>query len=256
MSGAKPKYSRLFSIGFRSRHFIRLYILGLLLLYCTLFYYFGELVDFFGWEALRWEFFYSVHDVHRLFFLAPILYAAHVFGARATIIITIISAMIFIPRAFFMSPYPDPLVRMTIFSIIAGIMGYLVAVVRRETERRNRLEALLENERDTLLGILGGMTDGVIIIGPDYRIRFMNPSMVRDFGDGAGSFCYQCLHGLDEPCREMCRLQDVIKGNDRKREYEFPDGRVYEVQAFPYKDSDGVVCQLATYRNVTPHRDA
>jgi hypothetical protein len=41
------------SNGLRSREFYRLYILGLLILYCGLFYYFGEIVDFFGWEALR-----------------------------------------------------------------------------------------------------------------------------------------------------------------------------------------------------------
>jgi len=256
MSGAKrTNYGRLFFLGVESRHFRRLYILGLLLFYSVLFYYFGELVDFFGWEALRWSIFYSVHDIHRLFFLAPILYSAYVFGVRATIIITIISTMIFIPRALFISPYPDPLVRMTIFSVIAGVMGYLVAIVRRESEKRNRLEALLMSEKDTLLGILGRMADGVIIIGPDYRVRFMNPSMIRDFGEGIGSLCYKCLHGLDEPCQKICKLPSVIQGNTEKWEYSFPDGRTYEVQASPYKDTDGVVCQFTTYRSITPRKD-
>ena len=30
-----------------------------------------------------------------------------------------------------------------------------------------------------------------------------------------------------------------------------PDGRIYEVVASPYRDTDGVICQLATYREAS-----
>lgn len=230
------------------------YFLFLLFGCCTLFYYFGELVDFAGWEALRWEFFYGVHDIQRLLFLAPIIYAGYVFGIKATVIITIIAVMAFLPRALFISPFPDPLLRTVLFSVIAGTMGYLIAVTRRESERRSRLEALLISERDKLLGILERMEDGVFITAPDYRIRFTNPSMVRDFGEGIGSYCYEYLYSLDTPCDQICKLPDVVSGAIERWEYTFPDGRTYEVLASPYTDSDGTVCQLATFRNITQHR--
>jgi len=238
------------SAGLKSREFYQLYILGLLLVYCILFYYFGELVDFAGWAALRWDFFYGVHDVHRLLFLAPIVYAGYVFGIRATVIITIISTMIFLPRALFISPFPDPLLRTVLFTIIAGTMGYLTAMTRRESERRRRLEALLVSERDAMLGMLERIAEGVIITGPDYRIRFMNANMIRDFGEGTGSHCYQCLHQSDEPCHQ-CKLPNVINGADERWKYTFPNGRTYEVLASPYVDSEGTVCQLAIFRNIT-----
>lgn len=240
----------------QSRNAYSFYILFLMWGFCTIFYYFGELVDFAGWTALRMKFFYSVHDVHRLLFLAPIIYAGYVFGTRATIIFTIISLMTFLPRALYVSPYPDALLRMILFTAIAGTMGYLVATVRKESERRNYLETLLKNEIDKLKGILERMEDGVLITGPDYRIRFMNPSMIRDFGEGTGSFCYKYLHGLDKPCQEACKLPDVIQGNIERWEYVFPDGRTYEVQASPYQDSDGVICQLTTFRNTSPRKKA
>ena len=232
----------------RSRDFHRLYILALLLVYCTLFYYFGELVDFAGWEALRWGFFYGVHDIHRLFFLVPIIYAGYFFGVRAAIIITLVAFGICLFRALFISPFPDPLLRMVLFIIIAGTIGYLTG---RESERRQSLEALLGSQSNTMLGILERMVDGVLITGPDYRIRYMNPSMIRDFGEGIGSHCHQHLHNLDSPCRQICKLPDVINGEIVKWEYTFPDGRIYEIVASPYADSDGVVCQLATFRNIT-----
>ena len=238
----------------RSRRFYQLYILGLLLIYCTLFYYFGEIVDFFGWGSLRWDFFYGVHDVHRLFFLAPIVYAGYCFGVRASIIITIIVANIFLPRALFISPYPDPLLRAMLFIVIAGVLGYLVARVQNESKRRARLEALLRKERDRMMGILERMVDGVIITGSDYRVRYLNPSMIKNFSEGIDSYCYEYLHKRDSPCPDICQLSNVLKGEVVRWEYTFPDGRTYEIVASPYIDADGTVCQLAIFRNITQRK--
>ena len=237
-----------------SRNSYKLFILPLLLVFCTLIYYFGELVDFAGLEALRWKFFYSVHDIHRLFFLAPIIYAGYVSRVRGAVIITLVAFIIFLPRAFFVSPFPDPILRTVLFTIIAGTMGVLTGIARNELERRRHLEALVRSEKDKLLGILERMGDGVLITGPDYRIRFMNSSMIRDFGEGIGSHCYEYLYNLDSPCDQFCKLSDVINGAIERWEYNFPDGRTYEVLASPYIDSDGVVCQLAMFRNITQRK--
>lgn len=235
-----------------SSNYYSFYVLFLLFGGCTLFYYLGELVDFASWEGMRWDFLYGVHDVQRLLFLAPIIYAAYIFGVKATLIMTILSLGAFLPRALFISPFPDPLLRTVLFGIIAGAMGYLAAVASRESERCRELEALLIGERDRLSRILEEMGDGVLIVGPDYGIRFMNRSMLRDFGEGIGSKCYQYLFKFTEPCHQICRLPSVVNGASERWEYNFPDGRAYEVLASPYIDSDGVVCQLAVLRRVTP----
>ncbi len=228
----------------------RLFILPVLLLLCTLFYYFGELVDWAAWDALRRDFFYGIHDIHRLLFLAPIIYAGYVARVKGAVIITLVSLMIFLPRAIFISPFPDPLLRMVFFTLGAGVIGYLIAIIRNESERRRTLESLLRSERDQFLEILDGMGDGVLITGPDYKVRFVNSSMRRDFGEGIGSYCYKYLHNLNSPCEQVCKLPNVIDGEITGWEYSFPDGTAYEVLASPYIDSDGVVCQLATFRNI------
>jgi len=38
----------------------------------------------------------------------------------------------------------------------------------------------------------------------------MNPSMVREFGEGVGSYCYEYLHNLDEPCDQICKIKNVL----------------------------------------------
>jgi len=231
----------------------RLFILPLLLVLCTLFYYFGELVDWAAWEALRLQFFYGIHDVHRLLFLAPIVYAGYTGRVRGAVIVTLVSFMIFLPRAFFISPFPDPLLRMILFIVIAGVMGILTGIIRNKSEEQAQLETLLKNERDKWFGILSRMEDGVIITGPDYKVRYVNPSIIRDFGEGVGSYCYEYLHNLGQPC-EGCKLPDVTDGETARWQYTFPDGRTYELMASPYIDSDGTVCQLATFRNTMPRR--
>ncbi len=230
------------------------FILPLLLIICTIFYYFGELVDWAAWDALRASFFYGVHDVHRLLFLAPIVYAGYNARVRGAIIITLVSLIIFLPRAFFISPYPDPMLRMILFTVVAGIMGCLVARIRNEQERYRNLQQVARGERDKMLSIIDGMADGTMITGPDYRIRFMNSNMVRDFGDGTGATCYEHMHKVHAPseCSQGCKILDVIKnGQIEIWKCEFPDGKSYEVVAAPYVDTDGVVCQLSIFRNVT-----
>ena len=231
----------------------RVFILPALLVAGTLFYYFGELVDWAAWESLRLKFFYGIHDVHRLFFLAPIIYAGYTGRVKGAIIITLVSFIIFMPRAFFISPYPDPLLRMVLFVVVAGTIGVLTGIIRNKTEWGVHLESIIERERDKCFGIMSRMEDGVILTGPDYRVRFVNPSMIRDFGESGDSPCFEYLHKKDLPCID-CKLPGVIKGDTVRWEYTFPRGTTYEVMASPYTDSDGTVCLLATFRNITQRK--
>jgi len=99
------------------------------------------------------------------------------------------------------------------------------------------------------------MADGIVITGPDYRLRFMNANMVKDFGDGTGLTCYKHLQKVDAPCKQDCKILDVINnGEVRKWECKFPDGRIYEIVAAPYVDNDGTVCQLSIFRNITQRK--
>jgi len=239
----------------RNKASFRLFILPLLIVVCALFYYFGELVDWAAWDTLRSNFFYGVHDIHRLLFLAPIVYAGYTARVRGALIVTMVALVIFLPRAFFISPYPDPLLRMLLFVIFAGVIGSFVGIVRNQSVRSQQLEAVVTSERDKLLKIVDGMADGIVITGPDYRIRFMNSKMVDAFGEGTGLTCYQHLRNLDAICQQECHILDVINnGEIGKWECSFPDGKTYEVVAAPYVDTDGTVCQISIFRDIKLRR--
>jgi len=123
-----------------------------------------------------------------------------------------------------------------------------------ESEWARYLERVLRSERDRLVGMLNAMEEGVALVGLDRKIRFVNPSMVRQFGDGTGLYCYQHLHHFDEPCNDICKLPKVLRGATERWEYAFADGRTYEVIGAPFADSDQVPCMLATFRNVTQRK--
>ncbi len=117
--------------GLKSSHFWHLFVLGVLLIYGTLFYYFGELVDLLRWETLRLDFFYGAHDIQRVFFLAPIIYAGYVFGMRATIITTLVTVIAIFPHIMVLPTDTNQLWKIMIFIVIAGVIGYITVRLRR-----------------------------------------------------------------------------------------------------------------------------
>jgi signal transduction histidine kinase len=135
-------------------------IISLFTVICTIFYYFGELVKWVGWDSLQNEFFNGVHDVHRLFFFLPIIYAAYTFRVKGAITVTLVSLVIFLPRALFISTYPDPILRMLIFVIFAGVLGYLVAKVFNGQDELKNLEAERKKMEEQLI-----MQDRMVSIG-------------------------------------------------------------------------------------------
>ena len=132
--------SRLAALKTRNKY--SFYVLFLFGGICALIYYFGELVDFAGWENLRCDLFYGVHDIQRLFFLTLIIYASYVFGLRAVIFVTVFAVSTMLFRALYISPFLDPLLRTILFGIVAGAIGYFIARLCCQIEESKRIKGI------------------------------------------------------------------------------------------------------------------
>jgi signal transduction histidine kinase len=92
--------------------------------------------------------FAGVRDLHRTFFLIPIVYAALIFGIKGSLIVSLAFLCVVLPRAFFLSPYPNPLLRASISVASSAIIGMLVAAwhsrLKAEKKDKERLAAAYE----------------------------------------------------------------------------------------------------------------
>jgi len=230
----------------------KVWVLVALYLACTLFYYLGEIIDLAGWDALSWDFLYGVHDVHRLLFLAPIMYAAYCFGLRACIIVLLVVFNTFIPRALFISMFPNALLRTLLFMAIAGALGCHTAILVTRSKNYRRFCTLVRKENQGLRQMLDFMEEGAVIIGPDHKIRYMNGCMAKDFGNGIGSSCDEYFRKCGIPDEHIFTANTGAGRPAERREYTVSDGRVYEVLVSPLVDESGAVCRLAMFREITP----
>jgi len=118
----------------------------IVMLACSIFYYLESIIAFIGWPYPQWAIFDMPHDLHRFLFLIPVLYAAYTFRVRGAIAVALISILIFLPRALFISPYPDALLRPIIFSIVAGALGILMSVLLNNSTERKEVEVKLKEK--------------------------------------------------------------------------------------------------------------
>lgn len=100
----------------------------------------------------RWPFnntfFTGVHDLYRTLFLIPIIYAAFIFRLRGSLLTSLAFFGIILPRAFYFSPYPNPVLRPVISLALSAIIGVLVTVWlnRLGKERKARAELMTAYE--------------------------------------------------------------------------------------------------------------
>jgi signal transduction histidine kinase len=122
--------------GVRSPHF---WIIVALMAFLTFIYYVDQ-TPLVSLSPFNHSFFTGVHDLHRTFFLIPIVYAAIIFGAWGSLIASLAFLGVVLPRALLFSPYADPLFRAVLFVIFTALIGILVAMqlIRIESERKAR----------------------------------------------------------------------------------------------------------------------
>jgi diguanylate cyclase (GGDEF)-like protein/PAS domain S-box-containing protein len=164
---------------FRDKHF---YILLAFFIICTLFYYFGEMVNLFGWNALRWEIFYTVHDLHRMLFLVPILYSSYYYRLRGAVLANMISLIIFLPRAFFISPYPDATLRMIVFVIVAIVISMLSVRIFNERDKSNKSADALKQSEEKYRDVLNQMYDSYYEVDLAGNFTFVNDATCLNLG--------------------------------------------------------------------------
>ena len=194
------------------------YITTIMMVY-AIFYYLDTIIDVMGWTKPQWGVLYMVHDLHRLLFLIPVLYAAYIFRLRGVIVTVLIAMLVFLPHAVFLSTHTDAVLRVAGFLVGFSWVGILVARLSDNiTEHKQAEEALRESE-GKLNAMLQSIGDHMSMIDKDLNIIWANETARKIFGnDIIGRKCYEVYHQRNEPCEPYPCL--TLKA--------FQDGKVHE----------------------------
>ncbi len=125
-----------------------------------------------------------------------------------------------------------------------------------ELEERIRAQQAVDEERNRLLSILEHLPVMVMLKGADYRIRFANQVVRREFDLDDEPRCHEALRGFDAPCEDCPSDYFSRLTTPSMHECRLRNGRIYEVYDFPFQDVDGSKLILELGIDVTERRAA
>lgn len=124
-----------------------------------------------------------------------------------------------------------------------------------EIEHRKKLEAELNEKSQLLETILSGITEQIILLTKDFKIKWANKTFLEQFGlsieDISGKYCYEVTHKQHFPCQppnDICPIAQVLQTGSASKEvhvHEGQDGKfLSEVSAYPIKNKAGEVIEF------------
>jgi PAS domain S-box-containing protein len=125
-----------------------------------------------------------------------------------------------------------------------------------ELAERIRAQRAVDEERNRLLSILEHLPVLVLLKGADYRIRFANAVVRREFMLQDDPRCFEVFRGLDQPCEDCPPDYMTRMEQPSKHECRLKNGRVYEIYDFPFQDIDGTDLILELGIDVTERHAA
>lgn len=122
----------------------------------------------------------------------------------------------------------------------------------RDITKEKELEKAVKNTKETLFAAHEYSPYPIIIISPDYRIKYVNPALeqftILRKEDLQGRFCFQALMCREEAC-EGCPLKKVIKEKSiftkEKRAYCGNREVIFEQTIYPLFDERGEIEAVA-----------
>lgn len=151
---------------------------------------------------------------------------------------------------------------------IGGIESFHDITLQRQLERRLRRQAFmlekrvqertaeLEKSESRFRAMLDNMDDLAYITSSDFRLTFMNKSMMEVFGDRVGEFCHSALHEQKLPC-PWCPMKQVMEQGTLREERSLGHhNRTYEIIHSRLPEENGFPKKLAVCRDITQRKQA
>ena len=131
-----------------------------------------------------------------------------------------------------------------------------VSQLQRQVKQRIHAEQTATAERQRFNDVLETLPAYICLLTPDYYMPFANKVFRDLFGYHPDKKCYEFLFNRPEPC-EDCQTYKVLETYEQQHwEWTGPNGKVYDVYDFPFKDTDGSLLILEMGIDVTERKQA
>ena len=146
---------------------------------------------------------------------------------------------------------PGVMPRNEIGELASAFNTMSIKIKEKELERDKAEESLQESE-EKYRSMMESMKDPIYICSQDYRVEYMNPSMIQRTGcDATGEKCFKALHDLDEKC-PWCMHDEAQQPEYCEDDIVSPkDNRSYHVSASPIIHGDGTISKMTVLRDTT-----
>jgi PAS domain S-box-containing protein len=129
-----------------------------------------------------------------------------------------------------------------------------IGILRDITARKQTENDAKEND-EKYRAIVEAINGCIYICSQDYRIEFMNDTLIKRTGrDATGEYCFKALHDRDAIC-EWCVNTRVFAGETVNEELHSPkDGRWYEIHNSPICRTNGTISKQAIIYDITERK--
>ena len=141
---------------------------------------------------------------------------------------------------------------------LAWSVGHGVVIMLEDVTRKKEMEDQITDGRKRLQAVFDGITDGIQVVDPGFRITAVNKSMTFLVGGTVtlGQLCYQACSFGDAPCGN-CPVEETFRSGQpaslikraprRSAQPGAADEQVLEISSFPLLDRGGRVVQVVEY---------
>jgi PAS domain S-box-containing protein len=133
----------------------------------------------------------------------------------------------------------------------AGPIGEIVCVAQDITERKLAEETLRESERkfrrlsQEFHALLDAISDRLVLLSPDLKVLWSNKeaagTLNKDNSHLKEQYCYALWHDRSSVCEGCPVMKSFQSGKEEGVQLSTPDGKFWDVRAFPIKAKNGKV---------------